>query len=826
MRTILKVLFRLVLVVVPLVVMMIGGGMLWLSRSLAPLDGEMKIAGLSGPVTIVRDTEGVPHITAETLGDVAAGLGFVHAQERLWQMEVSRMAGKGRLSELFGAPTIGTDIWLRTMAIDKAAEQSLSVINAPTMAMLEGYARGVNAWMEREPRLFSSKLPPEFVILGHKPEPWAPLDTLISVKMMSVSLSENVGAEVLRLAFSRMGMDEAAINDLMPHVDADLPPPLPDLTALLGLETGPVKRASAPAVSMETAKPRRYAMIDRIMGTGASNNWVVSGMRTVSGKPVLANDPHLGLSAPSIWYLAHLRVTKEFAGPRNLAGASLPGTPFVFLGRNDRLAWGFTNTATDAQDVFVEKINPDNPDEYLTPSGWAKFGSAEEVIKVSGGEDVHFVRRWTRHGPVLPAGYKNLSTWLPENTVAALKWVALAGDDTTANAGSRLFDYASVKEFQDGMEPFLTPMQSMVVAGVDGNIGFISPGRVPIRGTANMVMGRAPVPGWDARYDWQGFVPYGELPRWNNPEIGAIGTANTKIVGPDYPHFLTFDWDEPYRQNRIDELVINAKEPHSPEVSRQVQADIYSQAMMDMKERFIKSLQGAELSTLQRGVVSRLAEWDGEMVKDRGEPLIFMAWLREMMIDTFRDDLGPAFDDWFKIRAKVMTQLLDGEVSVDWCDIRDTDQHETCRDLLVGSLERSLSDLRERHGEDVDAWKWGEAHRARNAHRPFSKVEILAPYFNVVIAHGGGPFTLDRGKSDVGDEKEPFVTTHGSSFRGIYDLADLDRSTFIQTTGQSGNVFSRHYRDFTERWERVEAITIPVTGPLEAEGTWKLSPAS
>lgn len=243
MRTILKVLFRLVLVVVPLVVMMIGGGMLWLSRSLAPLDGEMKIAGLSGPVTIVRDTEGVPHITAETLGDVAAGLGFVHAQERLWQMEVSRMAGKGRLSELFGAPTIGTDIWLRTMAIDKAAEQSLSVINAPTMAMLEGYARGVNAWMEREPRLFSSKLPPEFVILGHKPEPWAPLDTLISVKMMSVSLSENVGAEVLRLAFSRMGMDEAAINDLMPHVDADLPPPLPDLTALLGLETGPVKRA-------------------------------------------------------------------------------------------------------------------------------------------------------------------------------------------------------------------------------------------------------------------------------------------------------------------------------------------------------------------------------------------------------------------------------------------------------------------------------------------------------------------------------------------------------------------------------------------------------
>lgn len=819
-----KALFRFVLVVVPLIILALGGGMVWLSRSLPEPNGAMRIEGLSGPVTITRDAEGVPHISGSTRADVAAGLGFAHAQERLWQMHVNRMAGRGRLSELFGEATIGTDRWLRTMAIADAAERSMSVMDEATRAMLEGYARGVNAFIGAEGRMFASKWPPEFVILGVEPEPWTPVDTLITIKMMSVTLSANVDDEVERLAFARLGFSNDEIEDLMPYVPADMPaPPMPDLGALLQLDSGPLDIAVNGSKAGD--EPARMALFDAVTAERASNNWVVAGERTQSGKPVLANDPHLGLGAPSIWYLAHLQVTEEFDTPKNLIGASLPGAPFIFLGRNDRIAWGFTNTATDAQDIFVERVNPDDRDEYLTPSGWEPFGTAQETIKVAGGNDVTFVRRWTRHGPVLPGSYKQLETYLPENTVAALQWVALAPDDTTAMAGPRLFAAETVEDFQNLMNVFLTPMQSMVVADTSGNIGFISPGRVPVRDPQNRVMGRAPVPGWEPVYDWRGYVPYAELPRQTNPEGGAIGTANTKIVGPDYPHFLTFDWERPYRQRRLDELVIDSGVPHTPEISRKVQADVYSAALVELRDRFITAVEAVEKPVELDGFISRLGGWDGQMKGGTSQPLVMMAWARQMMIDTFSDELGEAFDGWFKIRPDVLIRLLDGEASRNWCDRAGTDTEEACAELVLGALERAIGDLKARFGEDAAGWDWAEIHYAHGAHRPFSQVPLLAPIFDINVPHEGGPFTLDRGQTDVSNEATPYVNTHAASFRGIYDLSDLDRSTFIQTTGQSGNVFSGHYSDFAERWSRVEAIEIPA-GPVEnPAGTWTLSPA-
>ncbi len=820
MRRIIKALFKFLLVVIPLVIIAVGAGMLWLSRSLAPLDGEMTIAGLSGPVTITRDEHGVPHIKAATRADAAAGLGFVHAQERLWQMQVNRMAGKGRLSEMFGEATIGTDRWLRTMAIDKAAEASLSVMDEPTMAMLEGYARGVNAWIDRDARSFSSKLPPEFVILGVEPEPWKPVDTLTTIKMMSVTLSANVDDEADRLGFARLGFSAAEIDDLMPPLDVDNPPPLPDLGSLLGLQVGPLSQADLAG----NAGDEQMAMFESVTAPRASNNWVVSGDRTESGKPIVANDPHLALMAPSIWYLAHLEVTDEFDTSKNLIGASLPGAPFVFLGRNDNIAWGFTNTGTDAQDIFVERVNPDNPDEYLTPTGWEPFQSESETIKVKGSEDVIFTRRATRHGPVLPGSYKKLDTFLPENTVAALQWVALANDDTTANAGAQLFRAETVSDYQALMHVFLTPMQSMVVADKDGNIGFISPGRVPVRDPDNQVMGRAPVPGWNALYDWRGYVPYGQLPRQTNPEAGAIGTANTKIVGPDYAHFLTFDWEEPYRQDRINQLIINDTSPQTPETSRMAQADVKSEALATLRDRFIELVQPLEKPVEIEGFLSRLSSWDGEMSGGKSEPLVMMAWARQFMIEAYSDDLGPAFDNWFKIRGRAIEHLVTGKTARNWCDRTGTDAEEQCPEILLDSLEKAVADLKTRFGDDANGWDWAKVHYAHGAHRPFSQVDMLAKIFDVDVPHDGGPFTLDRGQTTVSDDKHPYVNTHAASFRGIYDLADLDRSTFIQTTGQSGNVFSRHYRDFADTWARVDAIEIPAGPVAEPSGTWTLEP--
>lgn len=815
-----KGLIKFILVVVPIVVMAAGAGMLWLSRSLAPLDGSMEMAGLSGPVTITRDRNGVAHVKAGTRADVAAGLGFVHAQERLWQMEVSRMAGQGRLSELFGEATIGTDTWLRTMAIHEAAEASLSVLDADTTAMLEGYARGVNAWIDRNPQFFSSRLPPEYLILGVKPEPWTPAHTLTAIKMMSVSLAENHGDEALRLGFHRLGFNDVEILDLLPYLDADTPPPMPDLTGLLGLD-----RAKIGAEVTTAEATSAFAEVEGMLSSGASNNWVLSGARTQSGKPVLANDPHLGLMAPSIWYLAHLEVTEEFDAPRHLIGVSLPGTPYVLLGRNNDIAWGFTNTATDAQDVFIERVNPDNPDEYLTPSGWTAFGKTEEVIKVRGGETQSFTRRWTRHGPVFPESYKHFDRLLPQNTVAALQWVALAHDDTTAMVGPRLFDMRTVADFQAGFEPFLTPMQSMVVADRAGDIGFVAAGRVPVRDPANQLMGRAPAPGWNAVYDWRGYAPYDRLPRQNNPAEGLIATANTKIVGPDYPIHLTFDWEEGYRQNRIETLINGANEKHSPAASQQVQADVFSPAFAELKPMMLKAIEGIVLTEAEQRLVARIAAWDGEMARDRMEPLLFVAWVRQTMIMTFEDDLGFLFKDWFKARGKVMERLFSGRTVRNWCDRKLTlNAEESCGEIAAAALTAAIADLSARYGENPEEWRWGKAHYAKGAHRPFGEVAQLRRFFNVEVESGGGPFTLDRGVSQFKDDKDPYANTNASSYRGIFDLNDLDRSTYIHTTGQSGNVFSGHYNDFAPLWADVKSIKIPAIEVADPAGVWTLTP--
>ena len=819
MMRFIKGLIKLILVLVPLAVMAAGAGMLWVSRSQAPADGAMQIAGLGGEVTITRDKNGVPHVKAATRADVAAGLGFVHAQERLWQMEVSRMAGQGRLSEMFGEATVGTDIWLRTMGIYEAAEASLKVMDADTMAMLEGYARGVNAWIARNPRPFSAQLPPEYLILGVKPEPWTLAHTLTAIKMMSISLAENLGDEALRLGFHRLGFSDDEMLDLLPYLDADTPPPMPDLTALLGLDT------TAVGTDMTTADAGpAFADIEGMLSSGASNNWVISGARTQSGLPIVANDPHLGLMAPSIWYLAHLEVTEEFSEPRHLIGVSLPGTPYVLLGRGNDIAWGFTNTATDAQDVFVERVNPDNPEEYLTPTGWAPFGHKDEVIKVRDGEDRPFTRRWTRHGPVFPAGYRHFDALLPDNTVTALQWVALAHDDTTAMVGPRLYDMHTVEDFQTGFDAFQTPMQSMVIADRSGNIGFVAAGRVPQRDPANRLMGRAPAPGWNAIYDWRGYAPYQALPRQTNPESGMIATANTKIVGPDFPVFLTFDWEEPYRRNRIESLINGSTEKHTPEMSRTVQADIFSPAFAGLKPRMLKALDREKLSEARRKLADGIAEWEGDMARDKLEPLLFMAWVRYTMIKTFEDDLGFLFKDWFKARGKVLERLLDGKIARNWCDVKTTEAEETCGQIVTEAFDAAIDDLETRYGTDSDKWRWGQAHYAKGAHRPFGEVAALKRFFNVEVESGGGPFTLDRGYTQLQNDADPYANTNASSYRGIFDMADLDRATYIQTTGQSGNVFSRHYSDFAGLWADVKSIEIPATDVADPEGVWRLTP--
>ena len=778
--------------------------------TVTPLSGTLSLPGLSARVEIVRDAEAVPHIFGASLDDLYAALGFAHAQDRLWQMELLRRVGQGRLSEIFGERTLGADIFIRTLDFHGHATRALASLSRQHRASLEAYARGVNAYLDRTTGLTDMRWPPEFWLLRHRPERWQAADSIAVLKVMALNLSTNFEHEITRLSWAAQGMTPAEIEDLMPPTDAG--PPLPDIRQLYPLQVLPSRQAAASS-----------AQEDLITG-GASNNWVVAGARTRSGAPLLANDPHLQLNTPSTWYFAHLALTQPGGAPINVAGASLPGTPLIVLGRGDRIAWGFANTGADVQDIFIERINPDNADEYLTPAGWQRFEAESVDIAVKDAPAHRLQRRRTRHGPVLPGTYRNLGAMLGPSHVAALRWTALDDDDTTIAAG--MFDpkLRTVSDYFEHMRGYVVPMQSMVVADAHGRIGLIAPGRLPVRDPQNRIAGRAPAPGWDARYDWAGFVPFQDLPRVLDPPAGAIGTANAAIVGPDYPHMITRDWEAPFRQQRVEALIL-ARGAHDMATMRAAQLDVLSPAARRLVPLMIAAAR--EAGSADTAVLDRLAAWDGTMRADAAEPLIYMAWVRELVRALWSDDLGPTFARFFGPQAPSLIGVLDGTSSGrDWCDDRSTPAHESCRALVSRALGAALADLSQRYGTDRAAWTWGQAHVAVGEHRPFGKEPVLARIFNVEVPSPGGPYTLNRGQVDFGAE-QPFGNRGAASCRAIYDLSDLDASLFIHTTGQSGNPFSPFYRSFAERWSTGHYIRIP-TARTEIDqtaiGTWTLAP--
>ena len=569
----------------------LSGGYYWLSTSLPDAERSYTVAGIADAVEISRDERGIPRIRARTESDAYFALGFVHAQDRLWQMEAMRRFGAGRLAQVLGPKGLASDRFMRTLGVTRLAREQVRALDQKTRAVLESYAAGVNAWMAAH----GGALPPEFIALRFRPEPWKPADSLIWGKIMAMRLSGNWQDEMLRARLA---------GRLTAERIAELWPAHPPGGSAGAIAPPPV--VSAPAVP---GLPR-----------GASNGWVVAGALTASGKPLLANDPHLGFGAPVLWYLVRME-----APGFSLAGATVPGVPFTIIGHNRHIAWGVSSTETDMQDLFTEQIDPDDAGRYLVPGGSRPFETRREVIAVKDADDVVLTVRVSRHGPVVSDKFAG------EGKVFALAAPFLERGDTTPGALSRINRAGGWDEFLAAVRGFHAPQLNMIYADTDGNIGFIAPGKVPIR-TRSLF----PRQGWTGAEDWRGFIPFARLPRSFNPGRGRIITANNRVVPDGYPYYITDDWAPGYRARRIGELLDESR-PQSPRTTARIQGDHVSLMARHLLPMMLNLRPGEDR---ERRALALLEKWDGTMSRERPEPAIFSAWLRQFNRAVYGDELG------------------------------------------------------------------------------------------------------------------------------------------------------------------------------------------
>ena len=743
-------------------------------RAMPDYSGVASLPGLSGKVRVYRDGHAVPHIFAESMNDAARALGYIHASERLYQMEIQRRAGQGRLSEIAGADLIGVDKFIRTLGFYNLAESSFAALRPQTRAYLQAYADGVNAFLVSH----QGRLPPGIPDSGRRS------------RAVAARRHDGLGQA-----------DEPATQ-----------PELCDRGRARAARPQSSARTRAAALSRRRARGRRSPRCrpaarrmrkflsprDRLgaligVDHGASNEWVISGARTLTGKPVLANDPHLAIEAPILWYLARI-VTPELS----IKGATVPGAPLVLLGQNEQIAWGITTADTDTQDLFLETVDPANADQYLTPDGPEPFLAHDEVIHVKDAPDVILKVRATRHGPVLSDVDEKLAEVAGPGKVAALAFTGLGDRDTTTEAIvdiNRAHDWGG---FLAALRAYQTPTQNLVFADAAGNIGFISPGRVPLRKSGDGLM---PVDGASGNSDWMGFVPFEQLPQAYNPPTGFLFNANNANVADDHVPTFGRDWEEDYRARRIQQF-LNSIGKHSLDTSAAMQTDILSLAAID----FLPLLKRVAPASERAGqALALLARWNGAMNKDAAEPLIFEAWLsamRRIMID---EKTGLRLTEKGPYAATTLYSLLTEHP--EWCGAPEKPDPD-CRKTMARGLDDALALLTRRDGADISQWRWGAEHVAILRHKLYSHVPLLDRLSDLSRPSSGGFYTLDRGEGFDPQPDHPFARTHAAGFRGVYDLGDPDKSRFMIATGESGHIFSPYYGDLVPLWSAGQAITL------------------
>ena len=738
------------------------------SRSLPDYDRDVRVAGISAPVEIVRDNANVPHIFGDSDADVFYALGFAHAQDRLWQMIMLRRTAQGRLSELFGTATVDIDSFIRRVDLYTLAVASVEAQSRETLVNLEAYANGVNARINQINTEALGRGAPEMWLFNHAIAPWRPADTLAVAKLMGLQLSGHMEEEIILARTSLALKDDKRLMDILPDAPGAGVAALPEYASLL---PDLPQFAGGPSPEVHPLSPLRPRGL-----SGASNAWAAAPSRSASGGTLLANDPHLGFSAPGIWYLARLELQTG-----GVIGGTIPGMPVVLTGRSSSLGWGLTTAYVDDQDIVLEEVNPDNPEEYRTPEGWKRFETRSSIINIKDAAPLTLSLRWSDNGPILPASVRSLGAITPPGHVTALKWTVLSPQDTSLTAGMNLMRARNVRDAVDVMEDHVAPAQNLTLADTE-TIAMKTIGVIPRRDAAHATQGRLPSFGHDARNRWQGRLPYASNPAFTSPIGGILGNTNNKTVDRPFPNHVSFVYGDTQRVQRWQRLM-QAREVHTRDSFIEAQLDSVS-----FTARSLLPLIGADLwftgeaapdGTRERQrqrALSLLAEWNGEMNQHWPEPLLYAAWLRALQDRLIRDDLGPLADEYRHVEPLFIERVFrDINGAGAWCDVRQSAPTETCTDMARLALDDALIWIEEKWGRQIEGLRWGDAHQATHDHQVLGEIPLLRAFVNIRQSTSGGDNTLLRGRTS-GRGENPFHNVHGAGYRGVYDFL---RSEFV-----------------------------------------------
>ncbi|MGD8368110.1 MAG: penicillin acylase family protein [Desulfobacterales bacterium] len=744
-------------------------------RPLPRTEGVIALAGLSAPVRVLRDRWGVPHLYAQTEHDLLIAQGFVQAQDRMWQMETNRRLAAGRLSEIVGEKAIDVDRFARTVGFLRAAKAEVAAADTQSRVMLDAFATGVNAYLS----LHRGNLPLEFRVLGVEPEPWQPADSLAWGKFMAFMGGKNWQEEIVRaMLVHRLGAERAS--------------------ALLERIESPLSAASVEGDGLQKAVSSLLRGWPGISG-GASNNWAVHGSRTETGAPLMANDMHLPLHVPSIWYEMQLS-----GGALDVVGLSLAGTPLIAAGHNRHLAWGITFAYIDNQDLFVERLDPGVEGRYLYRGQWLPVEIVEEPIRVKGRAEPVNHRVWvTKHGPLLNLPGEPMTG---KRQALALKWTAHEPGDMIGHL-YRLNRAANVAESRAIAAEWTEPAVNLVFADTEGDIGYALGARVPIRSTGH---GIGPFTGWTGENEWKGAVPAGQMPSYANPAEGFVVTANDRIRIPGFQRYLSADFAPGYRAERIAQ-VLSTGGPASVESFRQLQGDL----LCLPAQQFVSAIEGFSAKDPEaETLLALLRAWDREMSPESVGAAVYSVLYYRLLENTFRDDLGELTEPFFGVgltalqplnrfsgHSRVILLSLMTEPGSKWFDDTRTDQRETLGMILEKSLEETTAFLKHRLGPAPEGWQWGRLHTVQIEH-PLGRIWPLDRLLNIGPFTGGGHFCTVA-QSSVMPGMDFTLNGWAVSNRHIYDLNDWDNSLGSIVPGQSGMAGSPHYKDQVELWRKV-----------------------